>query len=119
MMLYFIYFFKLLKKFVFFTFFFFYLLFFIIQNINSGSVLCEGIFQKKIVKHLLQPLGHSIISVDDKETGKPSTASYCKRNVVGCRARKKQKQTCYCSFEFTLRIKKNVLEQQSYVVICW
>lgn len=38
---------------------------FIIQNINSGSVLCKGIFQKKIVKHLLQPLGYSIISVDD------------------------------------------------------
>lgn len=58
-------FFQTVKEICIFYIFLLLLAFFIIQNINSGSVLCEGIFQKKIVKHLLQPLGHSIISVDD------------------------------------------------------
>lgn len=58
-------FFQTVKEICIFTFFLLLLAIFIIQNINSGSVLCEGIFQKKIVKHLLQPLGYSIISVGD------------------------------------------------------
>lgn len=42
-------FFQTVKEICIFYIFLLLLAFFIIQNINSGSALCEGIFQKKIV----------------------------------------------------------------------